>query len=137
MNSIQKNDGMFLAKILLARMLYPNTPNAYLKALLECYMEFLEAAQSGKRLKLSSDEEKALQILDKVLSFIVDDGYRMEHFGLFEIPIEGTYCFVSKNGKRCFDIYAYDGQISAGYICNTNEKQAVNISTAVSRYEVV
>ena len=131
------DEGMFLAKILLARMLYPNTPNVYLKALLDCYMEYLEAEQSGKSLKLSTDEEKALQTLDKVFSFIVDDGYRMEHFGLFEIPIEGTYCFVSKNGKRCFDIYAYDGQISAGYICNSNEKQAVDIKTAIAMYEVV
>lgn len=110
-------------KINLAKKFLKNTPNIFIKADLE---EYIQAPAS---------KAKEFQPLDKVLAFILEDGYSMENFGLFEIPIEETYCFVSNDREDCFDIYVHGDSVTAGFIHDSNETDAPSIKAAIRCYK--
>lgn len=112
----------------LASKILENTGNLSLRDLLELY--------------INNPDDKQVRFLTPVFDFILSDGYDITGYALFEIPTDGVYCFLAKNGESFegsydgFDVYSHvDGEITAGYTAGGGEIYTENIEAAVRGYK--
>ena len=87
----------------------------------DALIDFIETGRSEDR------------YLENALHFILEDGFGITGFGLFEIPTRKVYCFADASRRR-FDIYFY-GKPTAGFVCGNDELFTKTITEAIEGYK--
>jgi hypothetical protein len=71
----------------------------------------------------------------KVITQILEDGYDVEGFGLYEIPEPHIYIFFNEATEEMFDVTLWNGNAAIAYMDDDHmERKAKNISHAINHY---
>lgn len=107
--------------------LLKNTDNIFYKEELELFLEdFIDFKEFVDR-----------QDLLNVIYTIVQDGYELSGFEIYEIPTPTVYIFYNQDKKQMFDIYLENNNAIISYLDkNNNQKTAFNIKQAIENYNI-
>lgn len=111
--------------VLCAQEILENSVNTYIRRHIEDFIK-------DYTLNGCCDEDMLL-----VLSKIIEDGFDIKGFGLYEIPLKEVYCFYNKEKKQEFHVclkYFSDINICFGYVDKeSNEAAALTIQKAIEK----
>lgn len=115
-------------KIGIAEIILENTTNGYMREFLSDYMDEIKDH--------ANDMDVAYARFDSCIDYIMESGFDMHGWGLWEIPIFYSHCFWNKTEKKAFDLAVWDiGKVIPRYIKNGNEEDAASIEEAIEKYD--
>lgn len=97
------------------------TKNKYLKTFIK---ECITATQE----EIMQDEK--INYFYRAVDYILHDAYDVTGFGLYEIPVRGTFCFFHEDGRE-FDIDVDEDMITAGYVGMDYQTSSIRIEEAI------
>lgn len=111
----------------ITKELIKNTDNIFYKEDLELFLEdFIDFKEFADR-----------QDLLNVIYTIVQDGYELSGFEIYEIPTSTVYIFYNQDKKQMFDICLENNNAVISYLDdNNNQKTAFNIKHAIENYNI-
>ncbi|HCL4480198.1 TPA: hypothetical protein N2D99_002286 [Clostridium botulinum] len=122
-----------MKNIEIAKELLKNTINKY-NTFIKEYIKILEIDDIK-----NCNNEKFIRF-DKCITYINKEGFDINGWMLFEIPIEYAHCFWNEKNKKAFDldIFEVDGVVIPTYLDNkSNEKKAKTIEEAIQKYYII
>ncbi len=123
-----------MKNIEIAKELLKNTIDKYNKTFIKEYIKILQIDDIK-----NCNDEKFIRF-DKCITYINKEGFDINGWMLFEIPIEYAHCFWNKKNKKAFDldIFEVDGVVIPTYLDNkSNEKKAKTIEEAIQKYYII
>lgn len=115
-------------KIGIAEIILENTMNVYMREFISDYINEIRTH--------TKDMDAAYARIDSCIDYIMESGFDMHGWGLWEIPIFYRYCFWNKTEKKAFDLAVWDiSEVIPRYIKNDNEEDAVSIEEAIEKYD--
>ena len=111
----------------ITKELIKNTDNIFYKEDLELFLEdFIDFKEFADR-----------QDLLNVIYTIVQDGYELSGFEIYEIPTSTAYIFYNQDKKQMFDICLENNNAVISYLDDkNNQKTAFNIKHAIENYNI-
>ena len=111
----------------ITKELIKNTDNIFYKEDLELFLEdFIDFKEFADR-----------QDLLNVIYTIVQDGYELSGFEIYEIPTSTVYIFYNQDKKQMFDICLENNNAVISYLDDkNNQKTAFNIKHAIENYNI-
>lgn len=115
-------------KIKIAETILENTTNVYMREFISDYIN--EIKTQPKHMDVTYAR------FDCCIDYIMESGFEIRGWGLWEIPIFYSHCFWNKQEKKAFDLAVWDiGKVIPRYIKNGNEEDAASIQEAIEKYD--
>lgn len=119
-------------KVEIAKELLKNSPNIYIKYMIEEYIINFEKLKQGIR----ENKDDRLIRLHNCISYIKETDFDFSGWGIWEIPIFYAHIFRNENTNEFFDLAVWDiGKVIPRYIDEySNEQDAKSIEEAIKKY---
>lgn len=117
-------------KLKIAKELFNNTSNEYLKVFISNYILIMEELENGY------DGDEDLIRFHNCISYIEKEKFNITGWMLQEIPIFYCHCFWNEHSKKSFDLAVWNlGEVIPRYLdSEINERDAKTIQEAIDNY---
>ena len=113
-------------KVRIAETILENTVNICMREFISDYINEIRTH--------TNDMDVAYARFDCCIDYIMESGFDMHGWGLWEIPIFYSHCFWNKTEKKAFDLAVWDiGEVIPRYIKDGNEHDASSIEEAIEK----
>lgn len=122
-------------KVEIAKELLKNSPNIYIKYMIEEYIINFEKLKQG----IHENKDDRLIRLHYCISYIKETDFDIRRWGIWEIPIFYAHIFQNENTNESFELAVWDiGKVMPRYIDEySNEQDAKSIEEAIKKYRQI